>query len=500
MFVFGFFKTYLLNVQQKMSDPQAVLNDLRRMNLVASSGDIDQMADALESALGTDVQYHYPQPGFAPPYYAPPPQPPQNMHMMRQEHMSGRPPLKYAEGMILKDMGRMKGWELAKLIKQQATAVQSGDDYSDDYYYLRHSENQYQHYESEQPHKIKPTDLLAEMDAVLHKNTFMPQQRHAAPLPLGAVPQVITGSEGLDKKTKEWHETNSVLGRSVKSNLKRPRELIALVAPPTLLDEESKEESVKVGSIGGTTFKSQTWVLRGILGQIASVLLEVEDIHRLLQAKVTALRSMASVSTGFQASQGIVRELQQKQFNLCDRLGVLLGFPSVMENGVCLEGKTVELVGGWDSLFFLIWTPKGRLLVLRSIPCLLQPHLRAILRNMCSYCAYFVCRNPDGQDDAPDAEAILDLKAASVFSDEFKELKDLDFVTECLKLTREVFQKSPQVLSVFVHIPAGQEIIRAILQHGKTLSLSEGVTQQWKSESDRFYKMMQEAVQSLEQA
>ena len=101
-----------------------------------------------------------------------------------------------------------------------------------------------------------------------------------------------------------------------------------------------------------------------------------------------------------------------------------------------------------------------------------------------------------------DEEARLDLDAAKAFGDDFRRIKSLDFVTDCLSRIFKVFEQNSSVLSVFVHIPAGQQVIRALLHHGKTISAdprtSESDRMAWTLESDKFYALMRIAVSKLE--
>ncbi len=479
-------------------------NRVGKQNDSAVDVEAEELAAALESALddgGQQQPIMYPPPGQG---YYPQPGVPPPVPMGYNPNMGGGGLIPrgfiYTEGMRLPNSLRMKGWELAMLIKTHQASVRSGADFDDDFYNLKlrekHAKAGYGH--QQQSQHTRPTDLLAEMQALLQSDGSVRQinANTHGPLPVQELPgfQSNLSNAILESKEKhrgEWHSSNQVLGKSVKSNLKRPRELIA---------------SQK--SIGGSGFKTPQWMLRGILGKIADKLLEIEDVHMLLEAKLGSIRYAGAQtnSIGYTAGEEIVRDLQQKQITLCNRLGELLGFPTVIDSqtGALQEDAQVELVGGWDALFFLIWSPKGRRLVLRALPCLLRPHLRSFLKIFCQYCAYFVCRNPDGQDEEPvtDEEAKLDLEASRVFSEEISQIKDMEFVTTCLSLTHDVFVQSPAVLRVFVHIPAGQDVIRALLQRGKTVSYDASTSTEaagkWNEQSGKFYSIMQAAVANLE--
>mmetsp|Transcript_12460 Transcript_12460/g.22210 ORF Transcript_12460/g.22210 Transcript_12460/m.22210 type:complete len:621 (+) Transcript_12460:128-1990(+) len=393
---------------------------------------------------------------------------------------------------------RMKEHELKRLIDQQHNAVSTEDSLSDDYYFIKYTEKMQRLRQMQQIQQQRPTDLLEDMQALLTSGSVVNAPFSSAHK---ALPHQHLGGDlttkmekttvAIAKKRDQWHNDNKVLGRSVRSSLKQPRELIS-------------KESRSIGGDGA--FKSQLWLLRGILGQISLKLINISDVQDLMQAKIGAARGFSPGTVAYTEASKVVETLQRKLTGLCDELGELLGFPSLIdpETGTYSPDQEVELVGGWDALFFLIWTPKGRRLVLRAISCLLGPHLRSVLKTMCTNCAYFVCRNPDGQDQVPpeDEEAELDIEAVRVFSGVFRSMESLNFVTECLRCFHTVFQESP-VLSVFVHIPAGQEMIRTLLHHGKALSAAPGKASSseqaaWTSESEKFYNTMKVAVSNLE--
>ncbi|GBG26181.1 Hypothetical Protein FCC1311_024022 [Hondaea fermentalgiana] len=438
-------------------------------------------------------------------------------------------PIRYSERMRLRNTKRMSGAELFRIVSHQGMALSSGDEFDDNYYAIKLEEKRQKEYMQSQmgsAQKSRPGDLLAEMQALLSGSaaSAMNMLHIRGPLPVSELPGYTNTAQfskaSLVRKTKTWHESNSVLGRSVKTNLKRPRELIAMQQQQQQNSQKqdgsaeekanSNDKTAESKSNGGQgTFQGQIWVMRGILERIARKLFEIEDVHRLLEAKLESVRGdqlRHQHDSDYGDVKNAISTLQQKQLVLCNALGELLGYPSALdEAGAYDPSVDVELVDGWEALFLLIWTPKGRQLVLRAIPCLLKPHLRSILRTFCTNCAYFVCRNPDGQDEDPvtDEEARIDLLAAATFADEFRHVEDLSFVTKCLELTRTVFEQHPPVLSVFVHIPAGQEVIRTMLQHGKALSgnHAQGSPQQqaWQTASESFYAIMQKAVAALEQ-
>mmetsp|Transcript_8258 Transcript_8258/g.14522 ORF Transcript_8258/g.14522 Transcript_8258/m.14522 type:complete len:600 (-) Transcript_8258:1545-3344(-) len=442
--------------------------------------------------------------GFAGPYGGPQ-GPSPHEHRPASEGFEYEP-IKYSERMRMRNTKRMSGADLFRIIRHQQMALSSGDAFVDDYYAIKLAEKKQKDFMQSQmgaAQKSRPADLLAEMQALLSGSPALAMNmlHHRGPLPMSEMPGYANPAQfskaSLARKTKTWHESNNVLGRSVKTNLKRPRELIAM-----------QREGAGKGS-EGSTFQGQIWIMRGTLEKIARKLFEIEDVHRVLEAKLDTVRGdqmRHQHESDYDAVKNAIGSLQHKQLLLCNALGELLGYPSAIdETGEYDPTKEVELTEGWDALFFLIWTPKGRQLVLRAIPCLLKPHLRSILRTFCTNCAYFVCRNPDGQDEDPvtDEEARIDLLAAATFADEFRHVADLEFVTKCLELTRTVFEQNPPVLSVFVHIPAGQEIIRTMIQHGKALSgnyeLGSPEQQSWQITSESFYDIMQKAVAALEQ-
>jgi len=410
------------------------------------------------------------------------------MPMGQQPPRGGSKPqiLRYMKDMRLNNSRFMKGLEQMKIIWSQGSALTSGDLYQDDFYFIRYCEEQNR--KSMQQASIRPSDLLAEMRSLL---TTQPpgMNQGLVPLPISQIDGLSDERRDVSKKTllrktAEWHQTNRILGRTARTDLKRPKQLISMGD-----EEESEHEKPHI-------FNSPHWILRRSLEDIANQILEIEGMHHLLEAKVRATMDFSG--------NAFAKDLREKQISLCDKLGQLLGYPSVIDSSGAYDPKIeVELERGWDDLFVLIWTVKGRKLVLRAIPCLLRPHLRSFLRSFCTNCAYFVCRNPDAQDDNPieDEQAQLDLRASLVFSSEFRNIKDLQFVTDCLQLMYDLFKQSPEVLSVFLHIPAGQEIIRTIMQHGKALAeqrTDSTVLSKWQATSSTFLTMMQEAVGMLE--
>jgi len=282
-----------------------------------------------------------------------------------------------------------------------------------------------------------------------------------------------------NKAAKEWHETKKVLGHTPKSNLKTPRALINVV--PAVDGENEDGSEFKV-------FTTPEWKLRRLAADVADIILEIEDVHRLLQAKVKVLNGNLSGDVA-DASRSVITELETKQVQMCDKLGTLLGFSSVAMGPT--ELNEVQLRG-------VLWTNKGRRLVCRAAGCLLPMHHAALIDAVARMMVYFVCLSPEGleSDDVLEKEkAQMDTYTAQHLAMEFSSLP-MERTTSCLRIF--LAAQNPDSLRAVIATPGGAELIRSILMHGQKnsedLGKDDPLAQDWSRAFAEFLKMAEKGI------
>eukprot|EP00510_Aplanochytrium_minuta_P000046 CAMPEP_0184028918 /NCGR_PEP_ID=MMETSP0954-20121128/15125_1 /TAXON_ID=627963 /ORGANISM="Aplanochytrium sp, Strain PBS07" /LENGTH=642 /DNA_ID=CAMNT_0026313851 /DNA_START=75 /DNA_END=2003 /DNA_ORIENTATION=+ len=404
--------------------------------------------------------------------------------------------------MRLNDSFRMKGYELFNMIRIQGSAGQTGDSYTDDFYFHKMAEQKRKNASSmtgsssASPDKSadsirksdissRPGALLSEM-MVLHNEgvkAIKPSQFDVdmGSTPLPELPGMVRMPKEYEikrnKAAKEWHETQKVLGQNQKSNLKTPRALINFTTES--LDED-----------GAKVFSRPEWKLKKLAAEVADIILEIEDVHRLLRAKVKVLNMNISGDVSA-ASNSVTAELEAKQVQLCDKLGTLLGFSSVADGVISLN--QVQLRG-------ILWTNKGRKLLCRAAGCLLPMHHAALIDAVASMMVYFVCLAPEGLDSTDKHErekAEVDMFVAHQMAMEISGLS-LDRTTECL--SKFLSTQNPDSLRAVIATPGGAELIRSTLMHGQKKSeeteCDSTAKNKWSETFGKFLSMAEEGVNS----
>ena len=411
-----------------------------------------------------------------------------------------------ANSVRIRDTKRMKGAEIFNIIRFQRAAGQSDDTYSDDYYFLKYRERRQkialglmqspgeEEEEEEKEQKTvsaasRPANLLQEMmkmhvegvAAISHSVDL----DASAPLPeLPGVQHAPKEFEVIRGKAAEsWHKTTNVLGKTVKSNLKTPKSLINFAE----LQHGDGQDDTQV-------FNRPEWKVRRLSADVADVILEIEDIHRLLRAKIKSLPQGEHYSQSVnQASQSVLDDLERSQVRLCDKLGTLLGFSSIAEGEVKLNDMQLRGV---------IWMNKGRRLLCRAAPCLLPMHHEALMNAVARLMVYFVCMSPDGaeSDDAAEREkAEVDLFCAKSLASELTTLS-LAAITQCLHIF--VNAQPPEALRAVIATPGGAELVRGILVTGQKMAEAVGAKEDeaalWSSEFAAFIASAEEGIKAAQ--
>lgn len=471
-------------------------------------------------------------PGFARPMQ-PPMQPPMPPPMHPSMHPMMRPPIppalhpQHAAGGIgsgaaqvvpepytfnlfsggnsvrIQDTKRMKGAEIFNIIRLQRSAGQSDDTYSDDYYFLKFREQRQKEalglvrasqptdsQETARPTRgSRPANLLQEMmkmqvEGVAAVEVGEEEVDAGAPLPeLPGVEHAPKEFEVIRGKAAEsWHKTTNVLGKTMKSNLKTPKSLINF----SELRSSGMQEEAQV-------FNRPEWKVRRLSADVADVILEIEDIHRLLRAKIKSLPQGEHYTQAVnQASQGVLDDLERNQVRLCDKLGTLLGFSSIAEGEIKLNDMQLRGV---------IWMSKGRRLLCRAAPCLLPMHHEALMQAVARLMVYFVCMSPDGaesEDRVEREKAEMDMFCAKSLAAELAALP-LSGITKCLEIF--VNAQPPEALQAVIATPGGAELVRSILVAGQKLAEDTNVEESAKAEwSAKFASFIASAEEGIKAA
>ena len=179
---------------------------------------------------------------------------------------------------------------------------------------------------------LRPSELLKELTALQKKgglstiaNETMQQAQREGPartMRMLAPPPSIDKQERavLKQKTKEWMEKYHVLGSNLKSNLRRPKELLNL--------SPGKGDAAKF-------FNSQIWELRSSVERAADKVIEIEDVHKLLRMKLGSLsmnqqqhelqKALSGGAMSVEYERLEVRNLQAKQRDLSASLATIIG-------------------------------------------------------------------------------------------------------------------------------------------------------------------------------
>ena len=329
----------------------------------------------------------YPMPN-QPQAFPMPVQQPQYPMPVRQEHRDPR-------DQRFTDTKRMKHYELKKLVGMQHKGMSSGNPFNDDYYFVRMQEKKAllpSHTSMQQrnlpiSNEERPAEILHMLKAIhtgesedTKQKILEMESQLGQLLPELASSSAMQGRRlymehrqaDLAQKTAQWQSENQVLGKMAKSNLRTPK---------TLIDTGG-------GLATSSTFSNDTWQIRKHIAALADAVLEIEDVHRLLKAKATGVMQHLSSEN----IQTALSELEQVQYLRCAKVAGLLG---------------VDEEGGIDDLHVrrLVWLPKGRAMVCRSVASLLEKQLHVFLLCVFRLLAYFVCTGPD-QKASPDNFAL----------------------------------------------------------------------------------------------
>ena len=419
----------------------------------------------------------------------------------------------------LPDARWMSGREQSQIVRSQMRAVETGDTFADDYYFLTFQDRKRKgtlasssaplptSSASSTNNKDRPAETLKYLRAVRSGTSTRPlgslgnaAPRKAGPLPeLGESRTVLLGrigrsAESLRTKSREWVKANSVLGRSTKSNLRTPRELVEL-----------HDAAVVLRDGAGEHFASGEWQLRASAAVVADLVTEIEDVARVANAVAATAEERAaqlgaagpSSAPGWELVTARLQALEAQQLALSERLAEEMG----------LSGKHED---DDARLLRLLWLPKGRRAMTRAVRCLLPEHVRALLHSASRMLVYFVCTSPDGRnsDNATEREkAKLDESVARLLVDEFNALT-LAEVCTCVELL--LASQTPESLRAVMATPGGAEVVRGIIVHGQELAdvgtgadepsaTGEADAKAWTKAFDAFLAMAEAGIAAKEQ-
>jgi len=436
---------------------------------------------------------HPPPPGFAPPPMAPmappgygrgmpygyPPLPPHFAPMPRPPPFFAPPPHQQpllsssATTVRIPDFARMSGREIAQIVRAQLSAVRTGDEYVDDFYASQLAARRARAPAPartipglDMSNDARPAATL-ELLKALHRGEALPRGAVRAPRPMSSLPLAPSAAGGgaaapsRAQHSKAWAETNQVLGKTVKSSIRTPRELI---------------EMQDVGTAAG--FASSTWQLRAAALEAHTLLDRIADNDALLEARVASLNGPLPV----EATEAM-RPLEAEQLSLLARLEDVLGLRKAED----------------ETLMGLLWLNRGRRAVCRAVPCLLPAGLQALLNAAARLLVFFVCTAPDGRnssDAAQQERAALDASTAALLSHEFARCA-LPQLTHAMELLAA--SQSPESLRMVLSTPGGAEVVRSIVARGQELAdRADAGAKEWNAALAAFMAMAEEGIAAKE--
>ena len=415
------------------------------------------------------------------------------MHQQMPPFSPQMQPQQETRDLRFKDYERMKGREIAFIVRSQLRTVETGDDFADDFYFLQAKEKARVNPGPSQiadniSNDERPAELLKVLKAIQSRSAG--ETGGSVPMiraPVGPLPELSGGKtpqqEAIERRGKQiataatkWAGVKNVLGRSTKGNLRTPRELIAL--QEAILFDDSNKEGKK------ECFSSAGWNQRRVTMEVADALGEVTDLSRHLKARAAALPA-GPMAVGWEYVHEKLRELESQQMQACNALA-----------------KSMGLVDGDDALLLaLLWLPKGRRTSIRAMKSLLPEHLVLFLEAAARLLVYFTCTSPDGKTSSEPMEKEkydLDMLAASALAREYS-TQSLEECTKCLKMFLE--SQSPESLRAVIATPGGAQVTKSLLIHGQELSESDEQSDakaRWNEAFSTFISMAEEGITAKE--
>lgn len=398
----------------------------------------------------------------------------------------------------------MKGREIATIVRNQLRSVETGDQYSDDYYFLLLEERRrlnpgMQLLERDKfTNEERPAEMLRLFKQLRAKSsagednagTSIIVERPSGPLPElpGHRPAQLEAMERRSKinasATNHWAGKKEVLGRLTRSNIRTPRELIALresIVQGGNVENKSGEDNKK------EFFAAGGWKLRRIVSSVCDTMGEISDVNRLLKAKASAL-PRGPLGPEWDTVRDAMKNLEDAQRASLEKLAAQMGLAGIEDDATLLS---------------LLWLPRGRRAACRATKSLLPEHLLAFLEASFRMLVFFVCTSPDGSNSSDSAErekAELDDVMAFTLSNCMNESFDLAMCTKSLRLF--LASQTPESLRAVVATPGGALVMKGLLLHGQESSDKPGSaapdSMDWTDAFNAFLAMAEEGISAKE--
>ncbi|OQR82642.1 hypothetical protein ACHHYP_15724 [Achlya hypogyna] len=392
---------------------------------------------------------HGPPPGMMPPPHMMPPGMMPPPHMV-PPHMMMRPPFPPPHVLLQERVFQvMTPRDIHFVVQQELKQIRSSDPFSDDYYfhnYMVKRDRARQQALPGQPPLPLPSWKLE------HVKSFDPRDASRF------------------NKSRTWESENHVLGRTAKTSLYRPRELLNL---HKTADTETPKDVTAVEvltredeALAGSVFRNDTWAKRQRIDAGIVHLLALQDARHLLDARRINVQQFHQMDPA-QMDPALL-ELRERTTRLLLDLAGVLGVPPGAPH---CDRSTLEAV---------LAVAKGKKLVCRALP-LLHPAARFVLfPHLVEYMLAQTQRIADGSDEADDRLAqtlVVTMMYHSV---------PADVLTTALALALD--RQSLSSLSLVLHHRARAELLQALLQKGGTTCATapEDVKATWMKYQDRF--------------
>lgn len=373
------------------------------------------------------------------------------------------------------DYKYMKGREIAQIVRNQLRQVETGDEYADDYYFLQFQNRDVnlQRQPIESFNEVDEERSVLTMLKSLHEHTKTKQLLPLPALkpkqvPVTPVQQDTQRAQNALQLQMKWFDKTNVLGRTLKSNIRTPKELIAL-------DNND-------ATTGGKCFASRGWELRQISLDVANALGQVKDVTQLLLAKRNAMQ--ASGQQGWEQVRVVLKDLESQREAACVLLAKQMGL---------LDSTSA----GDETLVNLLWLPKGRRLALEASEVLLPNHQKLFLQAGNRLMVYFACTTPTAQAKKNREGLELDQKAAQVLKRMLTSMRDLTEVKECFQLLLR--SNTAESLAFIVATPGGAEVVKTMLFHGQALAdAQQNGDAEWAALFQEFIDMAERGIGARE--
>ncbi|KAF0693733.1 Aste57867_15334 [Aphanomyces stellatus] len=336
------------------------------------------------------------------------------------------------------------------VVQQQLKQIRSSDPFSDDYYF--HNYN------------------------VKRERAKAVGGGGALPLPswkLEHVKPCDPRDASRATKSREWETQNQVLGRTAKSSLYRPRELLNLSGDSDDVAAASGDGPVlsRASTPSNSVFLNDTWAKRQRIDQGMGHLLALQDARHLLDARRINVQQFHQMDPS-QMDPSLV-DLRDKTATLLLDLASVLGVSA----GAC----------DTRVLFAILSVSKGKKLVCRALP-LLHPSARFVLF---PYLVQFMLAMPI--DPTADETTIADedrlaqtLVVALLYQQPSPSPAAL---AESLQLALD--GQSLHSLSMVLHNRARAELLQALLQKGGAVcaGAADDLKEKWLKYQDLFVEL-----------